>query len=218
MHAAAIPDADVADSQAARSRCSRNCGCDCFMIPAREPIHRPPDAKLLFVRRSGALEHRSRRDFVRLLRPGDLVVANDAATSAGQFDGHPCSQRACYRGAPGGAALAGSSPGGSLLRRCVWAREIFGREPRIGPRRPPSIPGDTLMLGSCAPPWNDNWIIRDWLRCISTARRRRSGLDSRAMAGPSSMRTSRSRWRSTTPGARLPLTRRRLRRHRRGSC
>ena len=57
------------------------------MIPAREPIHRPVDAKLLFVRRSGALEHRLRRDFVRLLRPGDLVIANDAATLPASLTG-----------------------------------------------------------------------------------------------------------------------------------
>jgi len=57
------------------------------VIPASEPVHRPPDAKLLFVRRSGFLEHRPRADFVRLLQPADLVIANDAATLPASLSG-----------------------------------------------------------------------------------------------------------------------------------
>src|SRR4051812_46678753 len=57
------------------------------MIPASAPVHRPPDARLLFVSRGGDLEHRPRSDFVRLLRPGDLVVANDAATLPASLTG-----------------------------------------------------------------------------------------------------------------------------------
>ena len=50
------------------------------MIAANLPIQRPPDAKVLVVDRRGHSTHRSRSEFVNLLRPGDVVVANDAAT------------------------------------------------------------------------------------------------------------------------------------------
>jgi len=50
------------------------------VITANKPVHRPPDEKLLVGRRSGNVEHRLRTEFVDLLQPGDLVVANDAAT------------------------------------------------------------------------------------------------------------------------------------------
>jgi S-adenosylmethionine:tRNA ribosyltransferase-isomerase len=50
------------------------------MIAASEPVQRRPDAKLLLVRSGGSIEHWPRSALVSLLRPGDLVVANDAAT------------------------------------------------------------------------------------------------------------------------------------------
>ena len=50
------------------------------MIAATLPIQRPPGAKLLVVNERGEIQHVPRRRFVDLLRPGDLVVANDAAT------------------------------------------------------------------------------------------------------------------------------------------
>ena len=50
------------------------------MLAAREAIQRPKDAKLLAVDAEGRITHRRRAALVGLLRPGDLVVANDAAT------------------------------------------------------------------------------------------------------------------------------------------
>ena len=50
------------------------------MIAASIPVQRPPDARLLVVEASGGMRTIPRRDFVSLLRPGDLIVANDAAT------------------------------------------------------------------------------------------------------------------------------------------
>jgi len=65
------------------------------MIAASEPVQRPGDAKLLFVRRNGFLEHRPREDWVRVLQPGDLVIANDAATLPASLSGtHLPSRRA----------------------------------------------------------------------------------------------------------------------------
>jgi S-adenosylmethionine:tRNA ribosyltransferase-isomerase len=50
------------------------------MIAASEPVQRRPDAKLLLIRGGGSIEHWPRSALVSLLRVGDLVVANDAAT------------------------------------------------------------------------------------------------------------------------------------------
>ena len=50
------------------------------MLPANTPNQRPPDARLLVADASGRLRHASRDRLPYLLRPGDLLVANDAAT------------------------------------------------------------------------------------------------------------------------------------------
>lgn len=50
------------------------------MKPASTPSKRPQGAKLLVIRSSGTIEHRPRSEWTDLLRPGDLVVANDAST------------------------------------------------------------------------------------------------------------------------------------------
>lgn len=50
------------------------------MKPARRPIQRHPRARLLHVAADGALTHASRNELVALVRPGDVIVANDAAT------------------------------------------------------------------------------------------------------------------------------------------
>ena len=50
------------------------------MIAATRATQRPADAKLLVVDARGRIADARRRDFVDYLRPGDLVIANDAAT------------------------------------------------------------------------------------------------------------------------------------------
>src|SRR5262245_20013745 len=57
------------------------------MLAATEPAQRPPDAKLLVIDAHGRLTHARRTDFVRFLRAGDLVVANDAATMPASLHG-----------------------------------------------------------------------------------------------------------------------------------
>jgi S-adenosylmethionine:tRNA-ribosyltransferase-isomerase (queuine synthetase) len=57
------------------------------MIAADQPVQRPADAKLLVVRRSGRIAHKPRAAFVDLLRSGDVVVANDAATLPASLQG-----------------------------------------------------------------------------------------------------------------------------------
>jgi len=50
------------------------------MKAAIHAVQRPPDARLLVVDGHGVVGHRPRGDLALLLRAGDLVVANDAAT------------------------------------------------------------------------------------------------------------------------------------------
>jgi S-adenosylmethionine:tRNA ribosyltransferase-isomerase len=57
------------------------------MIAASLPVQRSTDAKLLVVERHGRVMHWSRADFVQALHPGDLLVANDAATLPASLTG-----------------------------------------------------------------------------------------------------------------------------------
>ena len=57
------------------------------MIAASLPRQRPPDAKLLMVDASGCISHNPRSTFSQFLRPGDLVIANDAATLPASVQG-----------------------------------------------------------------------------------------------------------------------------------
>jgi S-adenosylmethionine:tRNA ribosyltransferase-isomerase len=57
------------------------------MITAREPVQRPIDAKLLAIDARGRVTHWPRGAFPKLLRPRDLVVANDAATLPASLQG-----------------------------------------------------------------------------------------------------------------------------------
>jgi S-adenosylmethionine:tRNA ribosyltransferase-isomerase len=57
------------------------------MLAATAPVQRPDEAKLLVVDALGHFRHVARRDFVTLLRGGDLVIANDAATLPASLTG-----------------------------------------------------------------------------------------------------------------------------------
>ena len=50
------------------------------MIAAHRPAQRPADARLLVIDERGTMTHAPRAHLADFLRPGDLVVANDAAT------------------------------------------------------------------------------------------------------------------------------------------
>lgn len=117
-----------------------------MILPATRPIQRPPNAMLLTVDGHGALDHRSRRTLIDALRPGDLVVANDAATLPASLQGihSPSGQRIEVR-------LAARR---SLDRDDVheFAAVLFGEgdfrvrtEERVA--GPQVAPGDHLELG-----------------------------------------------------------------------
>ena len=57
------------------------------MIAASRPIQRPKDARLLVVDARGRMRYGPRPALVQYLKPGDLVIANDAATMPASLDG-----------------------------------------------------------------------------------------------------------------------------------
>jgi S-adenosylmethionine:tRNA ribosyltransferase-isomerase len=57
------------------------------MIAASKPVQRPVDARLLVLDEKGRILHAGRSALVEFLRPGELVVANDAATLPASLGG-----------------------------------------------------------------------------------------------------------------------------------
>jgi S-adenosylmethionine:tRNA ribosyltransferase-isomerase len=115
------------------------------VLPASVPIQRTLNAKLLFLDRHGHIRHLRRSDFLSALRPGDLVVANDAATlPASLFGKHSRSGR------PVEVRLAGRD---SLDEITQFSALVFGegdfRVRTEDRRKPPTLnPGDLLELSS----------------------------------------------------------------------
>jgi S-adenosylmethionine:tRNA ribosyltransferase-isomerase len=116
------------------------------MMPANLPIQRPAQAKLLVVDCRGNIRHSARSNFVDLLRPGDLVIANDAATLpaslSGQHlpSGRPIEVRLASRRSLSDDAI------------CHFSAVVFGAgDFRIRtedrPRPPMLARGDQLALG-----------------------------------------------------------------------
>ena len=116
------------------------------MIAASAAVQRPADARLLALDALGATKEIPRRDFASLLRRGDLVVANDAATLPASLSGHHV------------------GTGSTIEVRLAAARSLdIGDEPRFvaivfgagdhrtrtedRPLPPPLAIGDTLALG-----------------------------------------------------------------------
>jgi S-adenosylmethionine:tRNA ribosyltransferase-isomerase len=65
------------------------------MIAASHPVQRPPEAKLLLVTADGMMRHAPRAALVEFLRPGDLLVANDAATLPASLAGTHVASGGC---------------------------------------------------------------------------------------------------------------------------
>ena len=115
------------------------------MIAAATAAQRPADARLLVIDAGGAIRHAPRAHWTDYLRPGDLVVANDAATLPASLHGmHRAS------GAPIEVRLAGRA---SLEPEDVgFSAVIFGAgdwrtRTEERPLPPPLALGDRLALG-----------------------------------------------------------------------
>jgi S-adenosylmethionine:tRNA ribosyltransferase-isomerase len=117
------------------------------MIAASVPAQRHPDARLLAIDAEGQIKHHPRSNFSNLLRAGDVVIANDAATLPGSLFGSHGSSGATIE-----VRLAGRQ---SLDPKAVryFSAVVLGegnyRTPTEHRPSPPELrPGDALRFGS----------------------------------------------------------------------
>src|SRR5437870_4966809 len=116
------------------------------MIAASQPAQRPPQAKLLVVDARGRIKHLPRSALVDLLRPGDQVIANDAATLPASLHGMhvPTGERIEVRLA-GRRSLAVDDV--SDFSAVVFGAGDFRTRTEERPPPPRLAPGDRLALG-----------------------------------------------------------------------
>jgi S-adenosylmethionine:tRNA ribosyltransferase-isomerase len=116
------------------------------MIAAGHPVQRPPRARLLVVDARGRIKHAPRSTFVELVRPGDLVVANDAATLPASLHGLHAPT-----GSPVEVRLAArpslSPEDVKRFRAVVFGAGDFHTRTEDRPAPPPLKAGDRLVLG-----------------------------------------------------------------------
>jgi S-adenosylmethionine:tRNA ribosyltransferase-isomerase len=116
------------------------------MTPADRPIQRPRDAKLLAIDAFGRITHMPRRRFVDVLRPGDLVIANDAATLPASLRGvHGPSCADIEVRLAGRTSLAAESV--TAFSAVVFGGGDFRTRTEDRALPPPLAPGDRLELG-----------------------------------------------------------------------
>ena len=154
----------------------------------------------------------------RLLRPGDLVIANDAATLPASLPGVTC-RRGADRSAAGRRAVRSRRTTSCASRRSCSAPAISARAPKIGRcrRRSRRATGSRSDRSSAT----SSSAARPSASRVAALRglgRARSGPASRGTAGRSSTRTSRSRWRCGMCGRRSPARRSRSSRRPPASC
>ena len=116
------------------------------MKAAATPLQRPVHARLLVIDAQGRLRHTDRTRLTDFLRPGDLLVANDAATLPGSLRGeHLRSGQAIEARLAGRASLA-------VHDVRAFTAVLFGAGDHRTPTElrppPPTVQlGDTLELG-----------------------------------------------------------------------
>lgn len=116
------------------------------MIAASVPAQRPGDARLLVVNARGGLRDIPRVGWAAELRPGDLVVANDAATLPASLAGrHVRSGAAVEVRLAGARSLAVES--NPRFVAIVFGEGDFHTRTEDRPPPPALSPGDELVLG-----------------------------------------------------------------------
>jgi S-adenosylmethionine:tRNA ribosyltransferase-isomerase len=116
------------------------------MIAADSPVQRPPQAKLLVVDARGEITHAPRAAFVEFLRPGDLVIANDAATLPASLRGeHVPSGSTVEVRLAGRRSLAPDDV--HQFSAIVFGPGDYRTRTEDRPPPPPLEPGDQLALG-----------------------------------------------------------------------
>jgi S-adenosylmethionine:tRNA ribosyltransferase-isomerase len=115
------------------------------MIAATEPIQRSPRARLMAVEPSGQIRDLPRSALIELIRPGDLVVANDAATIPASLTGiHLPTHR------PIEVRLAGIpslNPDNREFSAVIFGEGDFHTRTEDRPQPPSLAPGDRLRMG-----------------------------------------------------------------------
>jgi S-adenosylmethionine:tRNA ribosyltransferase-isomerase len=117
-----------------------------MLAAAHEPVQRPKDAKLLMVDSAGRIRHCLRSGFVELLRPGDLVIANDAATLPASLAGiHLATGAAIELRLAGRESLSPSDI--HRFSAIVFGKGDWRSRTEDRPLPPLLSPGDRLVLG-----------------------------------------------------------------------
>jgi len=116
------------------------------MIAADHPIQRPPGAMLAVVDARGAIEHAPRSAFVDFLRPGDLVIANDAATLPASLRGEHVPSGALIEVRLAGRRSLAPDDVDRFLA-VVFGDGDFHTRTEDRPPPPGLAPGDRLQLG-----------------------------------------------------------------------
>jgi len=116
------------------------------MTAATLAVQRPQDAKLMVISADGRFQHVARKTLIDLLRPGDIVVANDAATLPASLHGFHTPT-----GEPIEIRLAGWQSGSwhnpSLFAAVVFGAGNYHIRTEDRPLPPPMFPGDSIALG-----------------------------------------------------------------------
>lgn len=116
------------------------------MIPASQPTQRPSDARLLVVDAEGLVSHHARSALASLLRPGDLVVANDAATLPASLVGvHERTGRTIEVRLAARRAVDARDP--SRFRVVLFGEGDHRTPTEHRPLPPEVVIGDRLVLG-----------------------------------------------------------------------
>ncbi len=115
------------------------------MIAADTPVQRPPGARLLVADAAGQIASLPRAALPELIRPGDLMVANDAATLPASLTGvHLPTGRALEVRLAARRSLA---PDDLTFQAVVFGEGDHRIRTEDRPAPPPLIPGDHLQLG-----------------------------------------------------------------------
>src|SRR5262245_32237504 len=116
------------------------------MIAADRAVRRSPDAKLLVVDDMGHFSHLHRRQLPDILRPGDLVVANDAATLPASLHGtHERTDEPVEVRLAGRRSL--KSDDVSDFVAILFGAGDFHTRTEDRPLPPAVVPGDRISLG-----------------------------------------------------------------------
>src|SRR5258706_16345531 len=119
------------------------------MIAASEPVQPPAGAKLLSVDGRGEIHHANRAALIEFLHPGDLVIANDAATMPASLAGiHERTGETIEVRLTGRQSLDLADV--AEFRAIVFGAGDYRTRTEDRPAPPRLAPGDRLALGPLA--------------------------------------------------------------------